>query len=151
MIKINTKHFGELEINDESIIFFPAGIIAFAAQKRFVLIENQDQDLPFHWLQSVDDSNLCFVITNPFLFKKDYEFDLNQETLKQLELERKEDVQVFAIVVVPEDISKMTFNLLAPIIINTENKRGKQVILNDKRYRTRHLILEELNCSRGGK
>jgi flagellar assembly factor FliW len=150
-MKIWTRNFGELEISEDRIIYFPQGIIAFDRVKKFVLVEDKDKDLPFCWLQAVEEPDLAFVLINPFYFKKDYEFDLPEETVKELEIEKEEDVLVFALVVIPDDVSKMSANLLAPLIINHRKKKGKQVILDDNRYKTKHFIMEELKSSlRGG-
>jgi flagellar assembly factor FliW len=53
-------------------------------------------------------------------------------------------VLVYAIVVIPEDVRKMTANLAAPVLINTMNNRGKQVTLEKGNYMIRHYILDEL-------
>jgi len=142
-MKLNTRHFGEIEINDTEIITFPNGLLAFEDHKRFIIIENPDKEVPFHWLQSIDDGDIAFVVINPFIFKKDYEFDIPQAVTDKLAIKEEKDVAVYTIVVVPEDVSKMTANLSGPIIINTIKKLGKQIILDDKRYTTKHLILEE--------
>jgi len=142
-MKLNTRHFGEIEINDNDIVTFSNGLLAFEDQKRFIIIENPDKEVPFHWLQSIDDGDITFVIINPFIFKKDYEFDIPQSVTDKLGIEEEKDVSVYTIVVVPEDISKMTANLSGPIIINSIKKLGKQIILDDKRYTTKHLMLEE--------
>ncbi|QIB27509.1 flagellar assembly protein FliW [Caloranaerobacter azorensis] len=144
---LNTKHFGQIEIDEDSIITFPDGLLAFEEQKRFVIIDNPDEEIPFKWLQSIDNPDLAFVIINPFLFKRDYEFDIPQSVVDRLAIEREKDVLVYSIVVVPEDITKMTANLVGPIIINLKNRLAKQIILEDKRYTTKHLILEELGKS----
>lgn len=149
-MKLRTKHFGEIEISGDEVIAFPRGLIAFEDKKSFVLINNEDEKLPFSWLQSVDDPGLCFVVMNPFVFKKDYEFDIPQDAVSELEIKAAGDVCVLSVLVVPEDISQMTANLLAPLVINTRNRKGKQVILDDKRYTTRHLVLEELGKKVGG-
>lgn len=146
---VNTKYFGQIEVNEDKIVDFPHGIIAFEKAKKFFIIENEEKDVPFCWLQSVDNEDLAFVIINPFFFKKDYEFEIPEGILEELEIKEVEDVAVFSIVVVPEDINKITANLLAPIIINTKNFKGKQIILNDKKYKTKHYILEELKKSKG--
>ena len=150
-MKLATKHFGEIEIQEEEILSFPHGLFAFEDKKSFVLIDNEDEKLPFSWLQSVDDPGLCFVVMNPFVFKKDYEFDIPQDAVSELEIKAAGDVCVLAVLVIPEDVSRMTANLLAPLVINIKNRKGKQVILDDKRYTTRHLVLEELGKNaRGG-
>lgn len=149
-MKLSTKHFGEIEVSRDKIITFSQGLIAFEEKKQFLIINNEEENLPFVWLQSVDDPNLTFVIMNPFIFKKDYDFKLSQEIVEELDIKEEKDVAVFSIVVVPADINKMTANLLAPLVINERNKKGKQVVLNDKRYTTKHLIKEELKKNNQG-
>ncbi len=149
-MKLQTKHFGELEFAQDKIITFSQGLIAFEEKKRFIIINSEDENLPFAWMQSVDDPNLTFVIMNPFVFKKDYDFKLPKEVVEELDIKEEKDVAIFAIVVVPVDINKMTANLLAPLVINERNKTGKQVVLNDKRYTTKHLIKEELKKNNQG-
>jgi len=146
---IKTRNFGEVEVKKEKIIYFDYGVIAFEEMKRFFIIESGQEDLPFCWLQSVDAGDLAFVLLNPFLFKPDYEFEIPEGVIKELAIEEKEDVAVFSIVVVPEDINKITANLLAPVIINTKNLKGKQIILNDKKYTTKHYILGEFKKAKG--
>lgn len=146
---IKTKHFGEVEVEEERIIHFPQGIIAFEDMKRYIIIENENKDIPFCWLQSVDDGNLAFVIVNPFFFRADYEIDIPQAVVEELKIENDGDVAIFSIVVVPEDLQKITANLLAPLVINTKNLQGKQVVLKDDRYSTKHYIFEELKKAKG--
>ncbi|MDR5659773.1 flagellar assembly protein FliW [Serpentinicella sp. ANB-PHB4] len=144
-MKITTKNFGEIEINEKSVIDFIDGIPGFDHLKKFVLIENPEEDMQFHWLQSVDDGDVAFVVINPFLFKPDYDFEISENTIIKLQLEDPKDVAIYSIVVVPEDLTKMTANLAAPIVINTKNKKGKQVLLDSDKYSKRHYIMEELN------
>lgn len=148
-MKLNTRNFGEIEFANNKIITFPQGLIAFEENKRYIVINNEDKTIPFAWLQSIDDPNVAFVIMNPFIFKKSYDFDLPQEVVEELEIQDQKDIIIFSIVVVPEDINKMTANLLAPLIINGDKRVGKQVVLNDERYTTKHLIKEELK-NQGG-
>jgi flagellar assembly factor FliW len=141
---LQSKYFGRIEFAEEKIITFEHGIIAFEGMKRFFIIDNEDENNPLWWLQSVDDPEILFVVINPFTFKPDYDFELLPQDAEELQIEKPEDVVVLAIVVVPEDIKQMTANLLAPVIINIRQRKGKQVVLQDKRYFTKHLIIEEL-------
>ncbi|MBM7615371.1 flagellar assembly protein FliW [Alkaliphilus hydrothermalis] len=141
---LNTSNFGEIEVKEESVISFPDGLPAFEEYKRYVIIENPDVDIPFHWLQSVEDGDLAFVIINPFIFKKGYDFEIPQTVIEKLEIAAPEEVMVYSIVVVPENISKMTANLKGPIIINKKNLQGKQILLDHDEYQTKHYILEEM-------
>lgn len=142
-MKLNTKHFGEIEIIEKEIITFPNGLFAFEDNKKFIIIDNPDKEIPFKWLQSIDNPDLTFVIINPFVFKSDYDFFLNESVIEKLEIEEKKDIAIYNIVVIPEDINKMTVNLAAPIIINVNKFLGKQIILDDNRYSHKHLIIQE--------
>ena len=51
---------------------------------------------------------------------------------------------IFVIVTIPADGSSMTANLQGPLVINRENMTGKQAILADNRWRTKHDIIAEL-------
>lgn len=141
---INTKHFGEIEVDEAKIITFKNGLPGFENVKKYIIIGEENAQSPFNWLQSVDEPKLAFVIINPFIIVKNYEINLDNGALKELEIEKEEDVLVYSIVVVPEDINKMSMNLQAPLIINARNRKGMQLILDTDRYGVRHYILEEL-------
>lgn len=141
-MKLITNHFGEIEIDDKKIINFIDGIPGFDDQKRFIIIDNPDETVPFKWLQSIDEPELAFIIINPFIFKDDYEFDLPKHIIEKLKIKEENDVLVYSIVVIPEDITKMTANLAGPVIINARERLGKQIVLDDNRYTTKHYILE---------
>lgn len=142
-MKIKTTNFGEIEIEKDKIIYFPEGIPAFEEEKEFVIILNDDKENPFHWLQSVKNPKLSFIILNPFEIFNDYDILLPETAINKLKIENQEYVAIYTIVVIPEDITKMTTNLLGPIVINTKEKLGKQVILDDNRYTTKHFIFNQ--------
>jgi len=141
---LNTKHFGEIEIEEDKIIMFQDGLLGFEDIKKYTIILNSDKDVPFHWLQAVDEPNLAFVITNPFLFKQDYSFDIPDKILEQLEILEKQDVAVFSIAVVPEEMEKMTINLRGPLVINVEKQKGKQLVLDGEGYDLKYYIFQLL-------
>lgn len=141
---LKTKHFGEINIDETRIVTFEEGIPGFEELKRFAVLYNGDEASPFRWLQCVDDGQIAFVVTNPFAIVADYDIEIPEEVTDNLDIERLEDVMVLSIVVVPDDINEMTINLKAPIVINTKNNRGIQVILDTDRYSVRHYIIEEL-------
>jgi len=141
---IETTHFGKIEIRDTDILFFEEGIIGFEDVKKFGLINSEDPESPFKWIQAVERPDLAFALVDPFRIKKDYDFDLKDEYVEALEIMEPSDVMVFSIVVVPEDISKISMNLKAPLIINKNNNKAAQVILDTDKYTVRHYILDEL-------
>ncbi|WP_312906913.1 flagellar assembly protein FliW [Tissierella praeacuta] len=142
-MKIRTKNFGEVEIEKDKIIYFQEGIPAFEEEKEFVLILNEDKESPFHSLQSVNKEELSFIVVNPFEIFDDYDILLPDIAINKLKIEKEEDLNIYTIVVIPEDIKKMTTNLLGPIVINRKKMLGKQVILDDERYTTKHFIFNQ--------
>ena len=80
-MKINTSRFGEMEIEEESIIEFRHGIPAFEELKRYIIISLEGDD-NFYWLQSVDDGDIAFILADPFNFTVDYEPVLSDSILK---------------------------------------------------------------------
>jgi len=142
-MRLLTKHFGELDIDESKIIAFPEGIPGFEQEREFVVINNEDETNPFQWLQSINNPDLAFVIINPFHVFPDYDIILPETVQKKLLINDEKEVVVYSLVVVPKDIHKMTVNLLAPIIININKKIGKQVILEDSRYTTKHYIFKQ--------
>jgi flagellar assembly factor FliW len=140
---LKTRHFGEIKIDEESILYFEDGLIGFDGMKQYILIPNGDEENPFLWLQSIDDPNLAFAITDPFLFRKDYEVEISEKVKEKLKIEQEEDVVVYSIAVIPEDIKKISINLQGPLVINSKSKKGKQIILNTDRYPVKFFIFED--------
>ncbi|SHJ66531.1 flagellar assembly protein FliW [Paramaledivibacter caminithermalis] len=142
-MKIKTKYFGEIEINEDGIITFEDGIPGFGYVKKYVMLKNPNPELPFNWLQGVDEPSLAFVIVNPFLFKEDYEFDIPQSTIEELCIENIQDVLICSIVTIPQEMINTTMNLKAPIIINTKTKKGKQLVLDTDKYEIKYKIFKK--------
>lgn len=129
-MKIQTKFLGEVQIDSASIIQFPQGIPAFEEEKEFVVVPLGAQS-PFVTLQSVQTPSVGFMAAYPYHFKPDYAFDLEQEDLQQLQIEKSEDVLVYAILTLKDTLENSTMNLLAPIAINVKKQMGKQVVLHE--------------------
>lgn len=142
-MQIVTKNFGEIEISKEKIIYFQEGIPGFEEVKQFIIILNEDHENPFHYLQSVNNPELSFIIINPFEVFHDYDISLPETAKNKLKIRDQKQIAIYTIVVVPENMEKMTTNLSGPIFINMEEKLGKQVILDDKRYSTKHFIFPQ--------
>lgn len=140
-MKLRTKYHGEIKIEQEEILKFPYGIPGFSDEKQFVIL-SFNQDTPFFILQSVQTEQLAFVMTIPFLFFPNYEFDLDDNTIQQLKIEKKQDVQVYSILTVQNPFEKTTANLQAPVVINRKEMLGKQVILSNTHYKTKHLLIQ---------
>lgn len=142
-MKIQTTRFGELEIDSKDMITFPRGILGFEGLTRYCLIR-PESNLPFGYLQSLDDPDLTFVVVDPQSFWPDYRVEVEPPEVADLEISNPEDVAVLAIVTIPQDARKMTANLQGPLLINTANRKAKQVVLSGDRYTTRHRLFPDI-------
>lgn len=143
-IKVNTKPFGEIEINELQIIDFPEGILGFDFIKKFIIMDAEDEGSPFKWMQAFDEKDLAFVIIRPLDFMEEYELVIAQNDLDTVKSDNIDELLVFAIVTIPENPRKMTANLQGPIIVNPVKRLGKQAISLSDRYTVRHNILDEM-------
>ncbi|MCK6258677.1 flagellar assembly protein FliW [Fictibacillus sp. KIGAM418] len=137
-MKIESKFHGLLEIQQEDIITFENGIPGFEEEKKFIIMPFEDT--PFNILQSVITNELAFITTDPFLFFKDYEFTLSENVIEALKVEQREDLFLLAIITLQDSIESSTANLQAPVIINKKTNTGKQVVLHDENYTTKHSL-----------
>ena len=144
-MKLETKPFGLINIDDKQKISFSKGIIGFENIKEYALL-NANQ-WPFFWLQAIEVPDLAFVLIDPIIFRPDYVPDVDDNDLAELSLnpDEKEKMLIFAIVTVPDDPKKMSANLQGPVIINKELRIGRQLISLNKNWQVRHYIIEELS------
>jgi len=141
-MKVNTKAFGVIEIDERQKINLPQGLFGFEDYKDYVLFDAEHQ--PFFWLQSVDEQEIAFILVNPFLFRPDYEVNISNEELAEIGITSPENALIFVIVTVPQDGGPMTANLQGPLIINKDKMAAMQAVLSDVRWKTRHDIIAEL-------
>ncbi len=144
-IKIQTKPFGEIEVDELQVIDFPDGILGFDFIRKFVILDTEDQGSPFKWMQAFEEKDLAFVIIRPVDFMESYDLVISQSDFEAVKAESADDVVVFAIVTIPENPKQMTANLQGPIIINPVKRLGRQAISMSERYKVRHNILDEIN------
>ncbi len=130
-MKLNSVAFGEIEYDEKDIIFFGEGLYGLSELKNFLYIKSEDDDFPFDYLQSIENVDISFIITSPFLFLDDYDFELSESVVEKLEIKNIEDVVVLTITNVSEEVEQTTVNLQAPIIINKSARKAKQVILDE--------------------
>lgn len=138
-MKIQTKFLGEIELTDDEVIDFPKGLPGFETEKKFALLP-LEEDSPFRILQSINEEQIGFVLGYPFVFDKDYSFDISEEDKDFLSVKKEEDIIVYSIVSLKEPFHESTINMKAPLLMNLKNKVGKQIILHDEKYSLRYPI-----------
>lgn len=145
-MKVATKAYGLVDADERQKIVFPRGLLGFETFQNYVLLDAERQ--PFYWLQSMDVERIAFVLLDPFVFRPDYEVSIDDEELGEIGVTSPGKALIFSIVTIPGDGEPMTANLQGPLVINRETRQGKQVILPDPRWKTRHDIMSELAAAR---
>lgn len=140
---IRTTRFGEVQISGSDIINFPEGILGFGDLKRFVLLDDPNDDI-FAWLQACDDAAVAFPVLEPELFASEYKVNASKADLEALQMPSLEGSRMFSIVTIPEDPTKMTGNLKAPVIVNIQKRIGRQCVLQDNNLAIREPIFQKL-------
>ncbi|MFP3089192.1 flagellar assembly protein FliW [Treponema sp. TIM-1] len=145
-MKVATKAYGIIEVDERQKITFPAGLFGFEGIRDYILLDAERQ--PFYWLQALEVEELAFILINPFLFRPDYEVEVDDGEFREIGLSDPKMALTFSIVTIPPE-GPMTANLQGPLIINRESRLGKQAILTDTRWKTKHDIMEELASVKG--
>jgi len=146
-VKLATKAYGQIEVDEHQRITFPHGLFGFESFKEYVLLDSERP--PFYWLQSMDVEQIAFILINPFLFRPDYEMNIDNEELIPVEITDPEKALIFSIVTIPHDGSPLTANLQGPLVINRDNRMGIQAVLTDSRWKTKHDIIAEMTAAKG--
>lgn len=151
-MKINSRVFGEVEIDQSKIIEFVNGIVGFPELTEFALISNNEEngDSPIKWLQSMQDGEVALPVMDPLLILPDYNPQVEDEWLKSLGELSAENLLVLVTVTVPKDITGMSVNLKGPIIIQVDQKKACQVIVDGEEYALKYPIYELLKSRKEG-
>lgn len=134
MEKISTR-FGEVEYDPENLLHFPTGMIGLPHLKKFIVMPNKKKG-PLFWIQSTDEPDYAFVLTDPTNFFLDYAVEFNAPEKQTLHIEQDDPCFVLVVVTVPPD-QKITLNLAAPILFSPKSNRAIQVILEKSDYSTK--------------
>ncbi len=131
MKKLATR-FGEVEYDPENLLTFPAGMIGFPNLRKFIVMPNKKKG-PLFWIQSIDDPQIAFVLTDPTNFFLDYAVVPDASERTYLHVDPEENCFVLSVVTIPPD-QKITVNLAAPILFSPSTNRAIQVILEDSKF-----------------
>lgn len=132
-----STRFGEFDIQEESVLTFPTGLLGFPESHRFVILDH-DTDAPFKWLQSLDESGVAFVIIDPALFHPAYNVDIPPDAVTEVKAMEQDELILSVLLTIPsEDPTGITANLRGPLLMNSRTKLCKQLVLTDE-YPTRY-------------
>lgn len=142
-MKVNTRLFGEIDVAEDRIINFTTGIMGFEEYVHYTLIFNAEKKGNIMWLQSLDEPELAFTVMDPMKIVPEYNPVVEDEWLAALgEVETEDDYFLLSVVTVPSDLTKMTANLKAPIVINMKTMKACQIIVNNDDYQVRYNVYD---------
>lgn len=140
---IQTTRFGQVQLQSDDILNFPEGILGFADLKKFVLLDDPNDEI-FAWLQSCDEPAIAFPVLEPELFTENYKVTLTKSDFEALKITSQEGTRLFSIITIPDDPTLMTANLKAPIVIHVQQKIARQCVLQDNHLAIREPIFTKL-------
>lgn len=140
---IDTDRFGTFDTKDSKLIEFPQGLPGFEDLRHFIILE-VGQTKPIYWLQSTENKFIALPVILTFEILDDYYIDIRDNELDELNIESQNDLLILNVLVIPEQIEKMTVNLAAPIVINAVRGIGKQIIIDAKTMPIRMPIYEAI-------
>ncbi|MBN2376813.1 MAG: flagellar assembly protein FliW [Sedimentisphaerales bacterium] len=137
-MKIQTTRFGLIEVDQSRLLKFPTGVLGFPDITEYALLQTNDEG-NFFWLQALDRSDVAFVVCDPLLFVPDYQVPIRPEDCEQIGLKSMDDAQV--LIIVNKVDRTLTGNIQGPLVINAINRTGRQLVLSEKKYSTRHPLI----------
>ncbi len=145
-MRVQTKFFGEVELDDNKVIEFPNGIIGFEDFKKFAILYDieDDRDTKISWLQSLEEPTLALPVVDPLAVTTEYAPMIEDELLKPLGNPADEDLLFLLVMTVPSDMTKVTANMKAPVIISTEERKGVQLIVDNADYPVKYNVYESV-------
>ncbi len=146
-MKIGTKVFGELEIDDDKVIHFENGIIGFPRLNHFVLLhDSQRAGSGLRWLQSVEEPGFALPVMDPLIVAPDYNPRVEEQMLERLGGMEADSLLVLTVVTVPRNIEEMSVNLQGPIIIHVDSHKACQIIVDSEKYPVKYPVYELLKA-----
>lgn len=138
-MKVKTTRFGDMEVDESTIIKMPRGPLGFEKYNEFFLIQHRNNS-NLHWLQSTQEGSLAFVVVDPSEFVNDYEIEITDSDAEKIRLASPDDALVLTILTINSMSKQVTANLAAPIVVNSKELYGMQIVLQDNRYSVKQVL-----------
>lgn len=148
---IQTKYFGDIELGEDKIITFEQGLFGFEQYKKYTILYDVEagEEHTFSWLQCAECKELALPVVNPLTIVDDYNPLINDELLSGLGDINDDNLVVLLTMTVPKDLTKMTSNLKAPIIINADTRQGAQIVVENQDYEIRYNVYDAIQRKKG--
>lgn len=139
MPSFKTVRFGDLDYRDDDVITLPDGLLGMPTLQRWLMLEMGD-DVPMKWFQSLDRADFGFPVCQPDFYQEGYALDVPSAVQERLGAQSAEDLVTLIITTVHPGGERVTGNLLAPMVIDTETRRGAQLVQESDGYGIRQEI-----------
>lgn len=148
---VETKCFGTVEIDDSKIITFESGILGFESYQKYTLIyDSVKNKKTIMWLQSVEEKSLALPVIDPMIVDDKYSPVVEDSLLDAIGGVDENNMLILTVLTVPSDITKMTVNLKAPVVINTDTCKGVQLVADNEEYKVRQPVYDMLKARKDG-
>jgi flagellar assembly factor FliW len=138
VLRVASRRFGSFEIPSPSVLHVPQGLVGLPELHRYVILDHRPGS-PFKWLLSLDDPELAFAVANPDDLVAEYQAPL--ELAARLLGADPGELALFVIVTIPSDPTRMTVNLMAPVVVDLRTRRARQIVLEDPRCPPDYLVV----------
>ncbi len=146
---VKTKFFGEIDLPEDKIVTLERGLIGLEQYKKYtILYDCEKEEANISWFQSVEEPTLALPVIKPWLVKEDYNPVVEDELLTGLGDLTEENLVILLTMTVPEDIKQMSVNLMAPIIINADTRKGTQIVVENADYEVKYKIYDILQAKK---
>ncbi|MCR5216680.1 MAG: flagellar assembly protein FliW [Lachnospiraceae bacterium] len=149
---IESKFFGNIEVADDKIIHFETGLVGFEDYKDYTILFDTEkgEERSIMWLQCTTKKDLALPVVDPLFLTGEYNPVVEDELLKSLGGFKEEDLLLLVTLTVPSDITQMTANYKAPIVINSSTLKGIQIICENEEYKVKHPVYDIIKARKGG-
>lgn len=134
-MELKGTRFGDIQFENKDLLHMTDGLIGMPEQTEF-LIMDFEEETPLKWMQSTQDASIGFLVADPLLFKQEYNLGLMRDELKDLDISSFENLVVFVICTLRGELKDMMGNLLGPIIVDIESRKGRQLLVEDSELST---------------
>lgn len=147
-----TRLFGEVTIDDDKVLDFPNGIIGIEDKHKFAIIYDVEkgEDTAIRWLQSMEDPYLALPVIEPFAILEEYNPIIEDALLEPIDNPKDEDIIVLLTLIISSDVTKVTANMKAPIVINSATCKGGQIIVENPEYESKFNVYDAIQKKKAG-
>lgn len=145
-MEFTTKLFGTIDVDDSKLIEFPEGILGFPELKKFALMYDNEKNTAggFNFMVSLDETAFMIPVVPALVVEPGYSPKFTDDIESVIGQLTEENALVLVTMTIPSDVTKMTVNLNAPIVINTETRKGVQSVVANDEYDVKYPIYDKL-------